>query len=334
MDKTKARVLSGIQPSGYAHLGNFFGAFVNWARLQHECDCLYCIVDLHALTSVTDSQKLRDMSRSMALDILACGVDPERATLFIQSSVPEHTELLWIFCTLTGFGDLSRMTQFKAKAEQGLPVTAALFAYPVLQAADILLYKAAKVPVGEDQLQHLELTRRIARSFNYTYGELFPEVEPILSEATRILSLADPTQKMSKSLGERHVIGVFEDEKSIRMKIRSAVTDIGLDEVKGSAQKSPGVQNLFVILKMVGAHEAVTQFEAAYAAGKLMYKDLKAEVADRLMTFLRPYRERREELAAVPGRVEAILAAGNARARQIATETLREVRDRIGLLSV
>jgi tryptophanyl-tRNA synthetase len=241
------RIFSGIQPTGTLHIGNYFGAIRNWAALQNDYECVYCIVDYHAITIDIDPKVLRAASRNMALDLIACGIDPERAILFVQSAVPEHTELAWIFGCVTSYGDLSRMTQFKDKSAGKKFVSASLFTYPVLQAADILLYRADGVPVGEDQVQHLELSRRIARRFNARFGEFFPEPEPIVGKGARIMSLADPTIKMSKSAGDAHYIGVMEDESSIRKKVRSAVTDTGL---AAGEEMSPGVETLFEILEL------------------------------------------------------------------------------------
>ena len=221
-------VFSGIQPTGTLHIGNYFGAIRNWASLQKDHDCIYCIVNYHAITIDVDPKALPLASRAMALDLMACGIDPERSILFLQSAVPEHTELAWILDCVTSYGDLQRMTQFKDKSEGRDFVSVGLFNYPVLQAADILLYRASGVPVGEDQVQHLELARRIARRFNSRFGELFPEPEPIVGKGARIMSLADPNQKMSKSAGETHYVGVLEAEASIQKKVRSAVTDVGL----------------------------------------------------------------------------------------------------------
>ena len=223
---SRTRVFSGIQPSGELHLGNYFGAVQNWVRMQDDYDAIYCVVDYHAVTSRTgrESDKFQDpevgslaeMSVNMAGDLIATGIDPERSILFVQSHVPEHTELAWIFSCIASYGDLTRMTQFKDKADRSDYVSVGLFSYPVLQAADILLYRASKVPVGEDQVQHLELARRIGRRFNTLVGDdYFPEVDAELTEAKRVMSLAEPTQKMSKSLGAKHYIGLMEDPKSV-----------------------------------------------------------------------------------------------------------------------
>lgn len=322
------RIFSGIQPTGVLHLGNYFGAIKQWVELQAENFCIYCIVDYHALTNEnTVPAELRKNRRELALDLLACGIDPERSILFVQSDVPEHTELCWILGCVTSFGDLARMTQFKEKAKGQEFVNGGLFYYPVLQAADILLYLADHVPVGEDQLQHLELARRIARRFNWRFGELFPEPEPILGKAPRLMSLADPTRKMSKSYGPDHYIGLMEPEEEIWRKIRTAVTDMGLTP---GQEMSPGVANLFTLLELVAPAEVVEEFRRLHREGKLLYRDLKETLFRYLIEVLRPIREKRAELEA-KGDVEEILAYGAERARKIAREVLREVRARVGL---
>ncbi|NOX44756.1 MAG: tryptophan--tRNA ligase [Caldiserica bacterium] len=322
------RIFSGIQPTGVLHLGNYFGAIKQWVELQEGNECIYCIVDYHALTNEEMvPAEMRRAKESLAMDLLACGIDPEKSILFVQSDVPEHTELCWILGCVTSFGDLTRMTQFKQKAKEQEFVNAGLFYYPVLQAADILLYLADHVPVGEDQLQHLELSRRIARRFNHRFGELFPEPQPILSKGARIMSLADPTRKMSKSYGPDHYIGLMEPEESIYRKIRSAVTDMGLQP---GQEMSPGVANLFLLLELVAPAELVEDFRARHRAGRLLYKDLKETLYRHLMEFLSPIRERRRELEE-RGEIGEILAAGAERARKIAREVIREARERVGL---
>jgi tryptophanyl-tRNA synthetase len=320
-------VFSGIQPTGTLHIGNYFGAIRNWAALQKDHDCVYCVVNYHAITVEVDPRTLPAASRSMALDLMACGIDPERSILFLQSAVPEHTELAWILDCVTSYGDLQRMTQFKDKSEGKDFISAGLFNYPVLQAADILLYKASGVPVGEDQVQHLELSRRIARRFNSRFGDLFPEPEPIVGKGARIMSLADPTQKMSKSAGEVHYVGVMENESSIRKKVHSAVTDVGL--APGAAM-SPGVANLFEILELCAPAAAVTELHQEFEKGTLLYSRLKDAVLENVMATLRPIQARRAELEA-SGRAEEILAEGGERARAIARQTIAAAREMAGL---
>ena len=326
------RVFSGIQPTGTLHIGNYFGAVRNWAAMQNDLDCIICIVDYHAITIDIDPKTLRQASLNMAMDLIACGIDPDKTILFVQSDVPEHTELAWIFGCVTSFGDLSRMTQFKDKSSKEAFISSGLFTYPVLQAADILLYLADGVPVGEDQVQHLELSRRVARRFNSRFGEVFPEPEPLVGKkGGRIMSLSDPTAKMSKSTGESHYIGVMEDETSIRKKIRSAVTDLGMES--GDAM-SPGVANLFEILELsteaTGQAELVKALRADFAAGTLMYSKLKDTVFEQLMEILRPIQKRRAELEA-SGEVLGLLRVGAEKAQAIAQETIAQVRSVVGL---
>ena len=326
------RVFSGIQPTGTLHIGNYFGAVQNWAVMQDEVDCIICIVDYHAMTADVDPKTLRQASLDMAIDLIACGIDPEKTILFVQSDVPEHTELCWILGCVTSFGDLSRMTQFKEKSSKEAFISSGLFTYPVLQAADILLYLADGVPVGEDQVQHLELSRRVARRFNSRFGEMFPEPEPVVGKkGARIMSLSDPTAKMSKSAGESHYVGVMEPENSIRKKVRSAVTDLGL--AAGDAM-SPGVANLFEILELstdatreIGLVEGL---RSEFAGGTLMYSKLKDTVFEQLMEVLRPIQRRRAELEE-SGDVIDTLRSGADKARAIATETMAEVRSLVGL---
>jgi len=326
------RVFSGIQPTGTLHIGNYFGAVRNWAAMQNDLECIICIVDYHAITADVDPKTLRQASLDMAIDLISCGIDPERTILFVQSDVSEHTELAWILGCVTSFGDLSRMTQFKDKSSKEAFISSGLFTYPVLQAADILLYLADGVPVGEDQVQHLELSRRIARRFNSRFGETFPEPEPVVGKkGGRIMSLSDPTAKMSKSAGESHYVGVMEPETSIRKKVRSAVTDLGME---AGDTMSPGVANLFEVLEL--STEATSQaglveeLRADFAAGTLMYSKLKDTVFEQLMEVLRPIQKRRTELEA-SGDVIDMLRSGANKARAIAGETMSQVRSLVGL---
>ena len=326
------RVFSGIQPTGTLHIGNYFGAVRNWAAMQNDLECIICIVDYHAITADVDPKTLRQASLDMAIDLISCGIDPERTILFVQSDVSEHTELAWILGCVTSFGDLSRMTQFKDKSSKEAFISSGLFTYPVLQAADILLYLADGVPVGEDQVQHLELSRRIARRFNSRFGETFPEPEPVVGKkGGRIMSLSDPTAKMSKSAGESHYVGVMEPETSIRKKVRSAVTDLGLET---GDTMSPGVANLFEVLELsteaTGQADLVEELRADFAAGTLMYSKLKDTVFEQLMEVLRPIQERRAELEA-SGDVIDMLRLGAGKAQAIAKETMTQVRSLVGL---
>jgi tryptophanyl-tRNA synthetase len=322
------RVFSGIQPTGAIHIGNYIGAVRNWVRLQEAHESFFCIVDYHAITVPYEPAEMPDRVREAALDILACGIDPEKSTFFVQSAVPEHTELCWMLNTLAPVGALERMTQFKEKSEQFREnINVGLFDYPVLQAADILLYKAGIVPVGEDQLQHLELSREIARKFNRLFGETFPEPQAALTQAPRLMALNDPERKMSKSIPGSYV-SLADDDVSIRKKVGRAVTDAGPD----ASQMSPGVANLFTLLKAFATPETVTHFEAQYEAGTLRYSELKPAVAEAIVAELSPIRARREELAAHPERVREALGTCGARARAVGRATMAEVREKMGLV--
>ncbi len=321
----RPRVLSGIQPTGSGkHLGNFLGAVRHWAALQDAFECFYFVADLHALTTTPDPAEQRDRTLRTACELLAMGVDPARSTLFCQSHVPEHAELAWVLGCLTSTGEASRMTQFKEKGGGNV----GLFTYPVLQAADILLYRPKAVPVGEDQRQHLELTRDLAQRFNGRYGDTFLVPDPyVQASAARIKDLQDPTAKMSTSRGGPGTIWVVDEPKAIVKKVKSAVTDTGR-EVRASDDK-PGISNLLTILS-VCAERSVADLEADYD-GK-GYGDFKADVAEAVVALFTPVRERYAELVAAPDHVEGLLAEGAARAREVAVATMREVRQRVGLL--
>ncbi len=321
----RARVLSGIQPTGTGkHLGNYLGAVRQWARLQDDAECFYFVADLHALTTTPDPAALRANVRTTAAELLAMGVDPERSTLFLQSHVPEHAELAWVLSCLTGTGEAGRMTQFKEKGGGNV----GLFTYPILQAADILLYRPAQVPVGEDQRQHLELTRDLAQRFNHRYGDLLTVPEPyVQAGAQRIKDLQDPAVKMSTSRGGPGTLWVVDDPKAITKKVRSAVTDTGR-EVRAADDK-PGISNLLTVLS-VATGTPVPELESAYE-GK-GYGDFKSDVAAAVVELFAPVRERYAALVADPDGLDAVLAAGAQRARAVARETMHAVRERIGLL--
>ena len=326
-------VLSLIQPSGDLHLGNYFGAVANWVRLQDEKRCLFGVVDYHAMTVPFDPDKLRQRTWDMAIDLQACGLDPEKCLLVIQSLVPEHTELAWIFASITPYSWAAKMTQFKDKAReveaQGASYSAGLFLYPILQAADILIYKAHHVPVGGDQDQHLELARDVARVFNREFAEIFPEPTPLHTETPKILSPADPSKKMGKSLGPKHVIGVFEEPDVIRRKIKSAVTDTGDAPVDGAL--SPGVEGLLTLLEAAGRPDEAKAFRDEYATGARRYAPLKEAGGEALVTLTEPMRERRKALRADRKAAKRQLKESSARAREIARATLTEVREATGL---
>lgn len=331
----KKRVLSCIQPTGEIHIGNYFGAVRNWVNIQDQYDCVYGIVDLHAMTMPYSSKELRQNTLNMFIDLMAAGLDPEKSIMFIQSMVPQHTELTWIFSCVTSYGELSRMTQFKDKSEQleaggkNSFVSAGLFTYPVLQAADILIYKADYVPVGKDQEQHLELSRNIAVRFNSQFGDYFPEPRPLYTEVPKLMSLADPEKKMSKSMGDKHYIGLFEPEDIILKKVKSAVTDVG---GQAGEKMSPGVLNLFTIIK---ACEKVNEYRSmmeSFNKGTLKYKDLKEVAAEALVDLTRPFRVKREELRRDPERIQKLVIQSSDRARDFAEKTLNDVRDLTGLI--
>ncbi len=332
----KKRILSGIQPTGELHFGNYFGAVQNWLRLQEEHECMFAVVDYHAITMPYDPQKLRENTWSLALNLLALGLRAE--TLFIQSLVPEHTELAWILNGVCPYGELSRMTQFKDKSEQlgeddkTSFVSAGLFTYPVLQAADILVYQAHYVPVGKDQEQHLELTRNIAQRFNNRIGkEFFHLPEALYTEVPKVMSLADPTRKMSKSLGDKHYIAVFEEPARLTKKVKSAVTDTG--EGTG-AEMSAGVANLFRLLRAAGDEAAYAELMAQYEAGSRRYADLKEATAAAISRLSSQFIERRTEIQADKKRYKELIQDSSAAIRKKAQETLRQAKDLCGLLNV
>lgn len=328
-------VLSCIQPTGDLHIGNYFGAVQNWVRLQSEYNCLYGVVDYHSMTMPYNAQHLRESTWKLVFQLLACGIKPEN--LFVQGLVPEHTELAWILSCTSSYGELNRMTQFKDKTKQleekegkEAFISTGLFLYPVLQAADILIYHADYVPIGKDQDQHLELSRNIAQRFNYQFGqEYFIHPEPLYTETPKILSPSDPTRKMGKSLGEKHYIALFAEEDRIRKQVKSAVTDTG-DTPEG--EMSPGVFNLFQILRASQKMEAHDSLMADYHAGALRYSNLKEAVADALADLINPFRTRLAELTANRSAVEERIQDSSAAIRKRAQQTLREVRELTGML--
>jgi tryptophanyl-tRNA synthetase len=322
------RIFSGIQPSGELHIGNWLGAVQNWVTLQLSYDCIYCIVDLHAITGKYDSASLAQRTRDMAIGLLASGIDPDRAVLFVQSHVAEHSELQWLLNTLTPIGELERMTQFKDKAQRFESVPAGLLNYPVLMAADILLYRADLVPVGDDQTQHLELAREIARKWNAEFGggeEWFPEPKPLLTQAKRIMGL-DGQAKMSKSLG--NTIALLEPPESIWAKLRPAVTDP--KRIKRTDPGTPEVCNIYHLHKAFSPPATVEHVAMQCSTAGWGCIDCKKVLAESIETELVPIRSRAESLAAEPALVEDALATGAARARVLAQETMHGVRERMG----
>ncbi len=330
----KKRVLSCIQPTGEIHIGNYFGAVKNWVDIQDKYECIYGVVDLHAITMPYDPKELRENTYRMAIDLMVCGLNPEKTLIFIQSFVPEHTELAWIFNCIASYGELTRMTQFKDKTEQvetggkGSFISAGLFTYPILQAADILIYKADFVPVGKDQVQHLELSRNIAVRFNNQFGAYFPEPNPLLTDTPKLVSLADPTKKMSKSLGEKHFVGLFEDEGSVRKKIRTAVTDTG--EQQGE-EMSPGVENLFNLIKACGRMNEFNELMKLYSSGILKYKDLKEVTADAIVELTAGFRRKREDFFNNRDQNEKLIRTLSEKAREFASQTVKDVKRLTGL---
>jgi tryptophanyl-tRNA synthetase len=323
-----SRVLSGIQPSGDLHLGNYLGAIRNWVADQDAHDAFYCIVDLHALTLEIEPAELRRRTYETALDLLAAGLDPDRCCLFVQSHVPEHAQMTWLLeCTAT-MGELRRMTQFKDKSEGRDSVRAGLFTYPVLQSADILLYDAERVPVGDDQRQHLELTRELATRFNRRYGaDLVVPEAAIPAVGARVMDLQHPERKMSKSVDSPlGTILMLDDDADIARKVKRAVTDTD-GEVRYDPEGKPGLSNLVDLLAVTTG-----QSRAALAGSYRQYGELKDDLAEALIGLLRPIRERRAELAEDPGTVAAMLAHGAEKAHAIASTTYRRAAVAMGLL--
>jgi len=326
MTQGKSRVFSGIQPSGELHIGNYLGAIKNWVALTETYDCIYCIVDLHAVTIPYESSELQGRIHDLAVGVLASGLDPARCTLFVQSAVPEHTELQWLLNTVTPLGELSRMTQFKDKSDRVETVSAGLLNYPVLQAADILLYRADRVPVGEDQAQHLELTREIARRWNGRFGDYFPEPQALIGGGKRILGL-DGASKMSKS--QNNTIPLLADEEELWSVIRTAVTDPA--RVRRDDPGNPDVCNVFSLHRHFTSEEERAEIDTLCRTAGIGCVDCKKRLAANMAAELAPIQERAAELGANPERVREILDEGARRARSIASVTVAEVYDRMGL---
>jgi tryptophanyl-tRNA synthetase len=327
------RAFSGIQPTADSfHLGNYLGAVRQWVALQESHDAFYCVVDLHAITVPQDPAELRQRTRIAAAQLFAAGLDPDRCTVFVQSHVPEHTELTWVLGCMTGFGELSRMTQFKDKAAKGGAAQASLglFSYPVLQAADILLYQTEQVPVGEDQRQHLELSRDLANRFNHRYGATFTvPAAHILGGVAKITDLQDPSAKMSKSSSSpQGIIDILDEPEVIRRKIARAVTDPG-SEVRADDEQKPGVTNLLRIYSAL-AGEEIGALEARYAGAG--YGAFKKDLAEVVTGALAPIRERTAKLLADEAALDRLLAHGADRARPVARETMTRVSQRVGFL--
>lgn len=330
---TKPIVLSGAQPSGQLTIGNYLGALRQWDRMQDDYDCLYCIVDLHAITVRQDPAALRSASLDSLALYLACGIDPTRSAVFMQSHVPEHSQLAWVLNCYTQFGELSRMTQFKDKSERhNNNVNAGLFTYPVLMAADILLYQANQVPVGHDQKQHLELARDVAMRFNALHGDIFTVPEPFIPPvAARVMSLQEPTKKMSKSdENPWNFVGLLEDPKMISKKFKKAMTDSeDPPRVYFDIDNKPGVANLLSILSGV-TNKSVDVLVNEYE-GK-MYGHLKGDVADAVIALLEPVQQRYHELRNDQAVLQQVMQAGAAEARRRAATTLAKVNEAVGFV--
>ena len=318
------RILTGIQPTGTLHLGNYFGAMRPAIALQEEGEAFYFIADYHALTTVQEPAKLREYNRGVALDFLACGLDPARASFFLQSDVPQVTELAWILSTVTPMGLLERATSYKDKLAHGVAASHGLFAYPVLMAADILLYDSDVVPVGKDQKQHLEITRDLATKFNETFGETFKLPQPRIQEQTAIVPGLDG-QKMSKSYD--NTIEIFADEKVIRKKVMALVTD----STPVEASKSPEDSTIVALYRLFASPEDVTKMEEEFRAGGVGYGDFKKRLFGAVWEYFAPMRKRREEILAEKGYVDDVLAHGARQARASASHVMQRVRKAVGL---
>lgn len=335
----KPRVLSGIQPTGVLHIGNYLGSLKNFVALQDTYECIFFIADYHSLTESYSPQKKSEQILDVAASMVAAGLDPKKCTLFVQSDIPETTELAWLFSTITSVPLLFRMTQYKEKsADARQTPNTGLLTYPVLQAADILLYKAGLVPVGEDQLQHLELTREIARNYNRRFGNTFPEPKPLLTKVPRLMSLTDPSKKMSKSHGSHTYIALDDEPKVIREKLAKAVTDSGpvhnkdlSSDASAKEEKSAGVANLFLLLQEFGSEDDTAKFEKEYAKGTIRYTELKAVLAERIADHFADFCTKKTELVKDKKKLRAIFQDGAEHARTIAEATMREVREKMGL---
>lgn len=323
------RIFSGIQPSGEIHIGNYLGAIRQWVEFQEKADCIFCVVDWHAITVPYNQSLLKKKIREVASIYIAAGINPEKSIIFTQSHIKEHAELSWLLNTVTPLGELQRMTQFKDKSKKyAQNIGAGLLNYPVLMAADILLYQTDIVPVGEDQKQHVELTRSIAKKFNSRFGEIFkiPEVS-IMKTGARIMSLSEPSKKMSKSDGDQTRIGLFDTPQQIKKKIGSATTDSG-KEIKFNPNEKPGISNLLTIFSLF-SEKPIKELEKEFQ-GK-SYQEFKTSLTEILIEKLHPFREGKERLDKSPKDIDAILEKGGQTAKQIAQETMEKVREAMGL---
>ena len=325
------KLFSGIQPTGLLHVGNYFGAIKNWVDLQKTYPCLFCIVDYHSITVPYQTKQMSKRVLDLAMDLIACGIDPKKSILFIQSYVPAHTELAWILSTVTSIGDLNRMTQFKEKSkEHSENINAGLFNYPILMAADILLYKAQVVPVGEDQIQHIELTREITRRFNKKFGKTFPEPKPYLTSGARIMSLTNDKKKMSKSHGEESYIALSDSLKTIEKKLATAMTDPA--RKRRTDPGTPEKCNIYHLHQLVSNKKDLDYVIDGCTKAKIGCLDCKKLLAKNLFKELKPIQEKRKQLGENPEKVKKILAQGAEQASKIAKETMAEVKAKLGLV--
>jgi len=324
------RVLSGIQPTGSIHIGNYLGAIKQWIKLQEKNECIFFIADLHSLTIPYKPKELQKNILETAIVYLAAGIDPQKSIFFIQSDVKEHTELCWFLNTVCPIGDLERMIQYKEKAKQFKKnINAGLLVYPILQAADILLYKTEAVPVGKDQVQHIELARTIARKFNQKFGKTFVEPKALLPKlGAKIMALNNPKQKMSKSLGPQSYVSLFEEPEEIKKKIMSAVTDTG-KQIKYNLQKKPGISNLLTIYGLF-SEKPIKEIEKTFKGKGYAY--FKKSLAELLINSLEPFRRKRKELLRREVYVQETLKLGAKRAETVAQFTIQEVRKKMGLI--
>ncbi|MBD3311106.1 MAG: tryptophan--tRNA ligase [Candidatus Magasanikbacteria bacterium] len=324
----KPIIISGIQPTGNLHIGNYLGAVKNWVELQNsgKYEMYIFIADLHSLTGNMSALDRREQIIRTAVELMAAGINPEKTVFFVQSHITEHSELAWIFNCVCPISELERMTQFKDKSERQVKnINTGLLTYPILQAADILMYKAAKVPVGQDQIQHIELTRDIARWFNNRFEDYFPETEPLLTETPKVMSLLEPAKKMSKSLGEGHVIELADEPKVIEKKIKKAVT-----ATEGGGE-APGVANLLLFLKNFADKSVYDQFVEEEKTGKIQYGDLKKQVSDSISSYFQNFRDIREELMLDHDKIAETLIVGAEKASAVAKKTMEDVRRMVGV---
>jgi tryptophanyl-tRNA synthetase len=325
----KERIVSGIQPTGELHIGNYLGSLKNFVELQERFECYFFVADLHSLTEdFTPGKEKQEQIRNLLKTFIAAGLNPDKSTIFIQSQVPAHAELAWIFNTLVPMAELERMTQYKDKSgRQAANINVGLFDYPVLMAADILLYKPAYVPVGHDQLQHLELTNTIARKFNHKFGQTFDEIKPYMQKPLRIMSLSDPERKMSKS-EPGSFINMFDTPEEIRKKLAKAVTATDAS----SAEMPKGVKNLLDLLLEFGNQQAYTEFTKQYSDGTIKYSELKEALAVTIAQYFEPMREVRKQLDTQTKQIDKIITDGATKANHIAQSTINEIKEKIGLV--